>query len=769
MEWFRARPVEFAAVLGLGLFGLLLLARRAARSPGARSMTLLALRATTLAVLMVILLDPVRTTETRIPGEKPSAVYLIDGSRSMSLERPKSRLDNVLAQTARAEQLVAPGRMPSIERYRFGTRLSAISPGEIVLPTDEGSRLRDALERLPERFGDNLPFGVFVFSDGRTNDPAGWEDVAQGYKALGVPIHVLPVGDPATSGDVAIRDMVIPRDASQGSKVPVKLQIGSHGFDGHRVEVVIRPSDGANPRPLATLPLTLTGGDQPAELVIEADRAHTPLVAEVLPLRGEAVIENNRIPFKIGSKSNKIRVIYMEGGPPGAPRRLSEALAEDPDVECLDVGTTGYLGQGALARKDDPRRGYPATRAELFGYDVVICSDIRRDSFTQDQLNWTVEFVADRGGGFVMVGGNNSYGAGQYHKTVWNGLIPVDMGDWGLERGFANIVYWGQDKIFRVVVPPEAQGHPIWHFDDDRERNRAILEKMPVFYGCNLVDRLKPAATVLGKSDRPLMTVGQAPIFSCQSFGRGRTLAMLTDTTPSWGLDFERIWGEGDNRYFRKFWRNVVRWLAENSAGSNRRLDVSTDKIIYRPGQPILVAARAFDESLEHTDRYRLVARLLRSSPVNAGSSKLPPLVAASPLSSQGDRQKFEARLTVPSAEVIRLGDGSTLQSATVEIVALEGDKTVAQANLDVQILDDSDEFHDPRPDPSRLAALARLSGGSVLNGSEDLARLLESSAEPVERVVTTRSPAWDNSLVLSLLCLPLATEWALRRWKGLA
>ena len=238
------------------------------------------------------------------------------------------------------------------------------------------------------------------------------------------------------------------------------------------------------------------------------------LLAEVTELDHEATGENNRVPFRMVPRTKKVRVIYMEGGPPNAFRRLSEALAEDPDIECLDIGTVlRGPGRTGLARKNDSRRGYPETRAELFTYDVVICSDIARASFTQDQLNWTVEMVAERGGGFAMVGGNQSYGAGQYHKTVWNGLIPVDMGQWGLERGFENIIYWGAGRLFRVVVPPESQGHPIWHFADDPARNRAILQKMPVFYGCNLVDRLKPAATILGQSDRPLLSVGKRRSF----------------------------------------------------------------------------------------------------------------------------------------------------------------------------------------------------------------------------------------------------------------
>ena len=52
-----------------------------------------------------------------------------------------------------------------------------------------------------------------------------------------------------------------------------------------------------------------------------------------------------------------------------------------------------------------------------------------------------------------------------------------------------------------------------------------------------------------------------------------------TDSTIAWGTDFEHTWGEGDNRYFRKFWRNVIRWLTENSEGSTRRLHAERRRV----------------------------------------------------------------------------------------------------------------------------------------------------------------------------------------------
>ena len=777
MEWPRPHAIEFAAALGLGLLGVLMLARRAARSSDARSLTLLGLRASALAVLVVILSDPTRTVETRIPGERPTAVFLVDGSRSMGLERPSSRIDQVDRAIGRAESSIDPARMPNIERYRFGRQLSALSPGEPARAVDDESKLLDALERLPSRFGATSPLGVFVFSDGRTPEATSFDGLAEGYRKSGVPIHVLPVGDPAISGDVAIRDLVVPRDASKGSRVPVKVVVGSRGFEGRRLEVAIRPATGPDVRPLATLPLTLVGGDQSTELVIETDRAKGGLVAEVLPLPGEAVAENNSIPFQVASKSRKIRVIYMEGSPDPEYAFIRDALAEDPDIECLAM-SIDFQGnfQPRLHRVDDPSKAYPTSREELLGFDVVICSDIARAAFTPQQLDWTVELVAKRGGGFAMVGGHTSFGSGGWDRTAWDGMIPIDMSGDGPGRGSQ---YY--DGSFQVIIPPGADAHPIWRIVDDPAKNRQVLDRMPPFHGTNLTDRLKPAATLLGMSDRPLAgMVGSGtarsgrtrgpvgtPIFSAQPYGRGRTFAMSTDSTMAWGTDFERSWGEGDNRYFRKFWRNVVTWLAENSAGSNRYLEASTDKVIYRPGQPIVVNARAFDEKLEETDRYRLLARLARqNSRTPAGS---PALVADSPMSRREGSSEFAAIMTVPPAESIRRDDGPALQAAVVEVVALDGENEVSRATLEVQILDDSDEFRDPRPDAARLASLARLSGGTIMAGAEDLAGLLEKSTESVDRVVTSRSPLWDTPVVFGFVFTLLVAEWTLRRWKGLA
>ena len=442
---------------------------------------------------------------------------------------------------------------------------------------------------------------------------------------------------------------------------------------------------------------------------------------------------------------------------------VHDALVEDPNIECLSIVVDFQdAASPRLHRVNDPGRGYPTTREELFSYDVVICSDIKQSSFTQEQLDWTAELVGKRGGGFAMVGGNTSFGAGYWDKTVWNELIPVDMS--GEQGALGRGTCWGVN--FHVQIPADVERHPIWRIVDDPVRNRQILEQMPHFRGSNLVERLKPGATALGVSDQPLNGINMMPVFSCEPFGKGRTFAMSTDTTRDWGLLFEFQWGENDNRYFRKFWRNVIYWLSENAAGGNRRLRVDTDKVVYHPGEQIKVAAHAYDNRLEESKRYRLVARLRQKEDMNASA------VEQAALTAKASDFTYQGAVVVPPLRRFPASpnhEASPLRTAVLDVVAYDQEQQVAQASLDVQIVDDPVEFQDPRPDRESLENLAKASDGKTLHSAAELAQLLGSFSSVPGEVVVNRAPLWDHPALWLVLVLLLTLDWVVRRWWGLA
>lgn len=797
MEWSPSHPSIYYVALAAGLCAALLLARRLATVPTARSLILLGLRTAILATLFVILLEPVRVTETQTPEQPPTAVYLVDRSRSMALDQPTSRLDQTRRTINLAEAKLPVDSRPKIQLYAFGDDLQALDHALQLKADANETRLSNALEQLASRVFASPTKGVFLFSDGRSTETSESElaPIARAYQRLGVPIHVIPVRNSRTVGDVAIQSVVAPREARSATKVPVRVVVRSRGFAGERAELRIRSLDKRSNRSLASLSLTLADGEISRELIIESDKIDGPLVVEVPPRPGEAIFDNNRVPFQLTRRNPKIRVIYMEGTVGEYPW-LRDALAEDPNIECLtmEVDDQSRYAQ-RLHRIDDPARGYPTTREELFGYDVVICSDINRGAFTPEQLDWTVELVSQRGGGFVMVGGITSFGAGRWDETSWDGMIPVDMS--GTATGSDGTL---RDYPFKVQIPPEAESHPIWHIVDDPAKNREVLGRMPQFYGTNLTDRLKPAATVLGlaavrlpgqlqrlrgvqpRQPRRAATrkdglspaqsaQGESllPVFSCQTYGKGRTFAFSSDTTYGWGTDFEKFWGEGDNRYFRKFWRNLVTWLAENSANSNRRLVVETDKVLYHPGEPVRISASAFDERLEPTQKYRLVASF---QGIQGQPGEFPSAQHSQTMIPVADYGKYHAELAIPSRSqwaALNPDGAEKVRELVLRVVSYDGQRIVTESHIGVQVIDDFPEYRDVRPDRASLETIAQKSGGRVLAGPDELAELLKSYRAVPGQVLVSRTPLWDTPGVLLGLIGLLTVEWVVRRAKGLA
>ena len=302
-----------------------------------------------------------------------------------------------------------------------------------------------------------------------------------------------------------------------------------------------------------------------------------------------------------------------------------------------------------------------------------------------------------------------------------------------------------------------------------------------------MIDRLKPAATLLGSADRllegadvtrarlarrpipPQMPHPNPPaypvLFACQTFGRGRTFAMAPDSTWAWGTEWETAWGEGDNRYFRKFWRNVIYWLTENRDAASGRMRLETDKVFYRPGQPIQITAKVYDDELAETDRYQLVARL--GPPGQVDAEPLESVVTD--LVHQPSGRTYAGKLLTPPLSAILDKPTSTVRPLTLEVIAWDGDNEAAKSSVEVQVIDDPAEFRDPRPDHAGLSEIARSSGGRVIKSPEELASLLGHDRAAAVEVLVRRSPVWDTPLLWLLFMGLLSAEWFVRRRKGLA
>jgi hypothetical protein len=313
-----------------------------------------------------------------------------------------------------------------------------------------------------------------------------------------------------------------------------------------------------------------------------------------------------------------------------------------------------------------------------------------------------------------------------------------------------------------------------------------LLATLPNFVGNNHVGRAKPVAEVLARTTSPAADGELMPAVVVQSYGRGRAMAMTTAITRRWAGEFTKSWGGADARCYKKFWRNVIYWMTENSSIGRRRLLAETDKRLYRPGEPIVLRARTFDENAAPTLDYRVAVTVEpRSagditsdvSPLRRPASTAPPTGIQGPLLPWSDEfeltritaEKFyDATLAI--AESKSLPAGVTLtQGLRIELTAYENNTQVDSSSLEVQIIDDPSEQQNPLPDHDLLRRIADQSGGRVLKGAPDLSALIEQLPRVIGPPEVKKTPAWSVWSLMSLLIVLLTIEWTWRRRVGLA
>ena len=72
-----------------------------------------------------------------------------------------------------------------------------------------------------------------------------------------------------------------------------------------------------------------------------------------------------------------------------------------------------------------PADGLPATLAQLLRYDAIVLQNVPAEALSTAQQKMIVKYVTDLGGGLVMIGGPDSFGAGAWTNTPVADILPV--------------------------------------------------------------------------------------------------------------------------------------------------------------------------------------------------------------------------------------------------------------------------------------------------------------------------------------------------------
>ncbi len=779
--------------------------RGARVAPGTRAACVL-LKFLGLAALFACLLEPLWSGQRARPGSNYVAI-LADNSQGMQIKDSgdsRSR-GEALRQLLTSDQATWQAELEEtfqVRRYQFDSRLQFVKHFGDLTFDGRSSSVGGALRSLAERFRSQPLAGVLLFTDGNATD------LAEGTLPLSglPPVYPVLVGTDAAIKDVALQKVTVTQTAFEDAPVTIQAAAAATGFSGTEilarlVELEVHSGTNAPSEKLAgesrqTVPadgepIAFRFQVRPEKSGIRFYKLRVSAAKEaeqfVRPeISTEATLANNTSVITVDRGRGLHRVLYVAGRPNWEYKFFRRAVEEDDQVQLSALiriakrepkmefrGHAGessnplYRGFGNQSaeeaeRYDQPvirpiaanneefdrlRGGFPKTAEELFRYHAVILDDLEAEFFNHDQMVLLQKFVSERGGGLLMLGGQESFYEGNFARTPIGEMLPIY-----LDRPAERVPSAG----YRLTLTREGWLQPWARLRNNELDEKKRLVDMPPFQVLNLAGGLKPGAI-------PVATVSDSsgkshPALVVQRFGNGRVAALTLGDMWRWGLR-----DEASHKDMDKAWRQTVRWLV---ADVPNRIEAEIADKPSDPDQAVLVRVRVRDEKfqpLENATVTLTVQPISNEAPVLAPSADEPPAATPGPV-----RLPAEAIPSEPgvyqATYIPRQTGGYRVQAAITNAIGAEVGRAESGWSSDPAAL----EFRSLKPNRALLEDIASRTGGEVIEsgGLQAFASKMPQRKVPVAERWTL--PLWHQPAVFLFALACFIGEWGLRRWKGM-
>jgi uncharacterized membrane protein len=684
--------------------------------------------AATVTLLAAVLRPALFSVRETVVGAH--VLVLADTSRSMALTdgSGKTRAD---VRDEILDDLRSSNKDARISILGFGDGL--LGPSDRLSPDGRRSDLAGALRALATSSHER-PAAVVVVSDGRLDDPPENPSDAT-LRSVGDLIHA-PLFSIATTR-AAPRDASVRRISMAGAAVahvplPIQVEIGcGGGLDCGRLPVTAHELTGDGPpRELATGVAEVRDGKAELDLTVTMDRAgaHIIEIAVAAPA-GDTIPDNDRRLLRLDVIRERVRVLHVAGRATNDVRALRQWLKRDAS---LDVVAFFILrtpeDQSHAAQSELSLIPFPVDelfQEHLQSFDAIVLQDFDAQPYGLEKYLGNINRYVRTGGGLIMVGGENAFVAGGYAGTPIADVLPI-----------------GLDGSRRTMSADTSEFTPDW---TPQGLDAAILgplreaigRDLPSMPGANVVGDLTPGSMTLWSHPTRRTPSGKPmPVLAIGEAGDGRSIALAVDGT--WRLQFSELGAQTAGRGHGALWDGLLGWLMHDPRFEPAHLDFGQG---CTAGIATPLRARIVSRS-ENKDRI-VELEIVR---IEDGISRAH---LQSALSTDGSAD-FEVPPLDPGGYIAQL---------------LEGRTVLARADFACER--GGDEWADSRPDPERLSALSRATGGEFAFAPS--ARGL-SLPRPVristQRRVTPLLPSWVLTLSAAVL---LGLHWIVRRRDGLA
>ncbi len=753
LTWETTIPIIFIAVLALifaALIGLQWHDLKLRVSTGIR-WGLCLLRGWIYVLILIMLLNPTLVTQ-KVLRLLPSLAIAVDTSESMSLtdsdETTPTDGSARLTQALDYLQTGSPSPLETLEKhyqvklYQFDETAQALSPQDLDNLQSDGqtTNISGSLTTLLEENRTSPPVGILMLSDGAHRaDDAGMAYLRQ----ANIPVVTVGMGNPETYRDIQVASVQAPSLTFLHYPVTIKTTLQVAGYRGETLPVVLKRAG----RVVSTQTVQVTSPDGKHDVAFEIlpeDIGEFTYTVSVAPQLGEALTDNNNKTFPLSVARDKIRVLLVCGSPTWNYRFLRQALKRDPSVDLISFvilrtpTDVVNVPESQLSLIPFPTRRL--FTQELQNFDLIIFENFSFQFYFPWYYLENVRKYVREGGAFAMIGGRLAFAQGGYAGTPIEDILPVMM------RKDRNDY---RPVTQRMTLTPEGQVHPITRLAANPQENSRIWQELTNLDALNVIASTKPNATVLGVSTGTFNHAQAAPLLAVQRYGKGRTLALMSDYT--WKWNFQMAGQMDSNQYYLQFIRQLARWLIRDP--ELKQVRIMADATEFPIGSEVTGTIQVLQDDYQPDTHSTLTVTLRTPSGVTRP-------IQAVPTENSGEfRYRFRA-------------DDDGL--ASLDVTAKTGEETHEANRLLLRIYHPGGEQQDATPNHNLLSDIATSTGGAFFALHDTARPTLSSLIEffggtPNYKVLEEHLQRLRETMFLFIfLLLCLAAEWWWRRRAGL-
>ena len=354
------------------------------------------------ALILLLLIGALAGPRWMLPSRELAVLFAVDDSASITpaaREQARAFVSGAIKESRSADTIGVIGFAKEAVLWQPPT-----APFQLAawpeMPERKATGLAEALDFASAVFPAGKTRRLVMLTDG--NDTAGRAaETAARVASSGVEVFTVPMRNAATP-EALVERVEIPHRLKQGEPFDLLAHIRSN------VETPAKVKLYQNQFLLDQRTLTLKPGDNEFRAPnLRADGTFISYEVEILPDQDTA-LENNR-GIATASLRGQPRVLVID-----SDDNKSRPLADALRTEKILVETRGPTG-------------VPRTLEDLQQYDLFILSDVSALGLGRAQMELYRRWVQDFGGGFALVGGENSFGVGGYYRTPIEQMLPVRM------------------------------------------------------------------------------------------------------------------------------------------------------------------------------------------------------------------------------------------------------------------------------------------------------------------------------------------------------